>query len=380
MKVSMCTPTFFSFGEGESNVILQLGKALVKNGLKVILFTFVKGLGTSSSLLSEGMTTLEGVIIKKYKPKVLRVIGVRPQYYSSQLIKDIFQEGSDVLHIHDFSQIPLLFSLLRKVKSPAVLSPHKFDEILPNFSFPFGKKLLNWTFHYISKKISRFIVDTPQNKSILMKMGTPEEKIALIQLNLDYLKMSSIKRNEEDIILTIGRYAPHKGLHILVDAARVILNKYPHIKFYLVGTIFDKDYYQLLQEKSKGLEGNIYLTGPLKEEEFANLFARAKVFIFPSIQDTHGLVNFEAMAAGIPVIATTVESTIPFIQDGINGILIPPDNVSFLVESIVNLWDNKEKRTLLVKNGKEMAKRYFWQKFSQEIIKIYQNVVGSKLK
>jgi len=381
MKVSMYTPAFFSIDDGGRNFVFQLGQALVKNGINVVLFTFTKAFEAFPSLLSEGVITLEGVTIRKYEPKIMRIVGMRPQFFSRQLIKDISHDPTDIVHVHDFSQFPLLISVLRKVKSTVVLSPHKINEHFQNISSPFRKRLLKGTVNYIGKKVSRFIVDNPQDKSILMSMETPEEKITLIQHGIDYLKMASIKRNEEDIILTVGRYAPNKGLHNLMDAARVIIdNYYPQLKFYLVGTVFDKEYHKLLQEKIRGFEDQIYLTGPLEEAKLINLFSRAKFFIFPSVNDTHGLVSLEAMAAGVPVIATKVEGTSSLIQDGFNGILIPPDDVSSLVDSILDLLKNKEKRELLIKKGKETAKKYYWQEYTRGAIRIYSEIVENKSK
>ena len=84
------------------------------------------------------------------------------------------------------------------------------------------------------------------------------------------------------------------------------------------------------------------------------------------------------MAAGIPVIATRVEGTASIIQDGVNGLLIPPNDVPALVEKISDLWENSEKRALLAKKGKEAAKRYYWELNAQAMIKLYSGVVASK--
>ena len=379
MKVSIVNPTFFSVDDGERNSVLSLGQFLVKNGITVVLFTFTKAFRTSSRLLSEDVITLEGVNIKKYEPKFRRIIGMRPQLYSPQLIKKLCREQSDIVHIHNFSQLPLLFSILRKVRAPVVLATHQLHENFPKASSLFRKKLFKRAIHRMSKKISRFIVDNPEDRNILRDMGTSEKKIVFLHHRIDYVKMTSIKRREEDIFLTVGRYAPNKGLHNLIDASRLVLDTYPHFKFYLVGTVFDKSYHELLREKIRGFEGRIYLTGPLEEEELASLFSRAKLFIFPSVNDSHGLINIEAMAAGIPVIATKVEGTISHIQDGINGVLIPPDDVSSLVDSILDLCRDNEKRVLLIKRGKETAKKYYWQMYAKEMVKVYNEIIEKNL-
>jgi len=378
VKVSIVTPTHFSIEEGGGNAVFQLGHFLTRAGLNVVLFTFTRAIDAFSSLLSEGVITLEGVTIKKYQSRDLRVIGMRPQLYNRQLIHDISQEPSDLVHIHSFSQLLLLVAILRKVKLPVVLSPVQIHEDIQNISSMLHKNLLKKAIRYCGKRVSLFVVDTPEDKKVLVGAGIEERKMAFMHRPIDFRKMAAIKRKEEDVILSVGRYAPNKGLHNLINAARLILGAYPRAKFYLVGSIFDKEYYNLLQNKIRGIEGQIYLTGFLEEAKLLNLFSRAKLFIYPSITDTHGLITIEAMAAGIPVIATRVAGTPPFIQDGVNGVLIPPNDVPALVDRISDLWGNHEKRALLAKRGKEAAKRYYWEMNARAMIRLYSEVVEKK--
>jgi phosphatidylinositol alpha-mannosyltransferase len=375
VKVSIVNPTHFSIDEGGSNTVFQLAHFLTEAGLNIVLFTFTRAFDAFSSLLSEGVITLEGVTIKKYQPRPLRIIGMRPQDYSRQMIDDISQERSDLVHIHSFSQLPLLISLLRKVKIPIVLSPTQIHEVLQDVSSSLHRNLLKKAIRHCGKKVSLFIVDTPEDKKALVSAGIEERKIAYVHHTIDYQKMAALKRKEEDVILTVGRYAPNKGLHNLISAARLLLGTYPGAKFYVVGSVFDKEYHKLLEDKIRGIEGKIYLTGSLEEAKLLNLFSRAKLFVFPSITDTHGLVTIEAMAAGIPVIASQVEGTAPIIQDGVNGLLIPPNDVPALVDKISDLWENSDKRALLAKKGREAAKRYYWGLNARTMIKLYSGVI-----
>ena len=376
MKVTLYTPTFFSIDDKKrENRVFQFGQVLAKNGVEPVLYTFTRPLETATSLLSEGVVTLEGVTIKKYEPKVIRIIGLPPQYFSRKLVKDLALEPSDIVHIHGFSQFPLLLSILRKLTLPVVLSLHQLQGQYQSLATSFRERLFKKTLAHVGKRVSLFTVDTPQDKNILLKLGTPEGKIAFIHQSIDYFKMASTPRNEEDLILTVGRYAPNKGLHNLIDAALTMLDTYPQVKFYFVGTVFDKEYYNFLREKIRGHETHINVTGPLEETKLLDLFSRAKLFIFPSVKDTHGLVNLEAMAAGIPIIATKVEGTTSLINDGMNGILVPPDDVPALVEGIMNLWKDKEKRAVLIKNGRETAKRFYWQHYAREMLEVYSRVL-----
>jgi glycosyltransferase involved in cell wall biosynthesis len=82
------------------------------------------------------------------------------------------------------------------------------------------------------------------------------------------------------------------------------------------------------------------------------------------------------MAAGIPAVATMVAATSLLIKDGVNGLLIPPNNVSSLADSMLSLWKDKEKRAILSGNGRETAKRYYWEEYAVKLMRIYSEVLG----
>ena len=299
-----------------------------------------------------------------------------PQFFSRSLVKDLVREPSDIVHIHGCSQLSILYPILRKAHVPVVLSPYHICDPHLSLASTLGSRVLKRSLSHLGKRIARFIVERSEDKTRVLQCGTPDKKIALLHHTIDYVKMVSTPRSEEEMILTVGRYARNKGLHNLIDAAKVVLQTFPNLKCYIVGSVFDREYYNLLKEKTRGFESHIHVTGPMEEARLVDLFSRARLFVFPALEDTRGLVNLEAMAAGIPVIASTLGSTALIVKDGVNGILVPPDNVNLLVESILSLWKDKEKRAGLAKKGQETAKTYYWEEYALRLTRLYSEVVS----
>jgi glycosyltransferase involved in cell wall biosynthesis len=378
MKVSLCAPSYFSVDDRGSDFAFQLGKALGRKGMEVVLYTFTRGLESHLSVLSKAVLNLEGVRVKKFEPRVLRIVGMQPQLYCGPLLKEISQEPADLIHLLGLNHLALGFGLLRKAKGPVVASPRPGPKGIPPAVSFFGRMVWRKGLQYLGEKISEFIVDDPREKKSLASAGIREDKISAIQPGIDYPKMAALKRNEEDIVLCIGRYAAEKGQHVLVEAARQVLARYPETKFYLVGTVEDAEYYAFLQERIGGLQESIRLTGPLEEVRLLSLFSRAKLFVFPSVEDRRGLVNFEAMAAAIPVVASRVEGTAPFLEDGVNGVVVAPGDVGALAAGIVGLWGNRELREALAQKGSETARQWYWDSYSRRMMDTYERVTQGK--
>lgn len=379
MKVSLCAPYYFAVDERGSDFVFQLGRVLGRKGVNVVLFTFTKGLESHLSVLSKTVLSLEGVTIKKFKPKVLRLVGMQPQFYCRALVKEISQEPADLIHMQGLNQMGVVYSVLRTVKCPVVASLRRSDSQRQAMLVGLGRIAWRKGFQRLGAGIEEFIVDDPHDRKTLELMGVREEKISAVPPSIDYPKMAALKRSEEDIALCVGRYSPEKGQHILLQAASQVLAHFPEVKFYLVGAIGDARYYSTLEEQARALGESVRLTGPLEEMRLLNLFSRAKVFVFPSVRDRKGLVIFEAMAAGIAVVASRVECTEPFLEDGVNGAMVPPEDPSALAARILDVWGNRELRERLAQAGRETARRWYWEIYSQRVLEIYERVLARKV-
>lgn len=377
MRVSVLVPRFFSpESDAFDQHLREIIEVLASTGVCVTLFTFASEEGAGARLAAIREANTQALEVKTYAPRRIALKGIPPQYFCTALVNDLLEHSADIVHVYDFSQIYFLSALTKKGRAPLVLSP----VILPAYHSHLTLLQKLWTTFLLGlgKKVSAFLVDIPASRKALLDLGISKEKIAALSVETDYPKMSSLNRQDEAVVLTVGRYAPNKGLHILIDAVPAVLERHPEIVFYLVGTVSDKEYYKQLKKMARGWEEHIHLTGPLPEEALLSLFSRARLFVFPSINDPHGLINLEAMAAGIAVIATRVDGSEALIHDGHNGILVTPDNVFSLSQGILDLLDSKEKRDLLAEKGRETAKNHYWKKHAEATLAFYSRIIEAQ--
>src|SRR5205085_7777611 len=132
------------------------------------------------------------------------------------------------------------------------------------------------------------------------------------------------------IVGAAGRLSVEKGFEVLVDAARLINSKYPHVGFVVFGEGAQRERLQQRIDRYH-LGGSFVLAG--FRHDLDELIRQLDLFVLPSY--TEGLPNvvLEAFAAGVPVVATSVGGTPEIVQHERSGLLVPPGDASALAEA-----------------------------------------------
>jgi glycosyltransferase involved in cell wall biosynthesis len=134
--------------------------------------------------------------------------------------------------------------------------------------------------------------------------------------------------NNKKVIMTLGRLSPHeryKGFDEVMEVIPELMREVPDIIYLIGGDGPDR---KRLEEKARnlGLENRIIFTGFVREEEKAGHYRLADVYVMPSRGEGFGIVFLEAMACGIPVVASKVDGSRETVLNGKLGILVDPTN------------------------------------------------------
>ncbi|MCD9023659.1 glycosyltransferase [Cohnella silvisoli] len=167
---------------------------------------------------------------------------------------------------------------------------------------------------------------------------------------------------DDRIAITIARLSPMKGIEYLIEAAAMLKESHPAIKFIVVGDVaFDSEraYKDHLVDQIKrlGLEKTVYMLG--LRRDVPELLKQSDVLILPSVYDIFPTVILEAMSAGLPVIATDVGG-VPEMVRANTGLLISPGNSNQLKEAILRLFSMD-----FIRMG-DRAGEVYMQEFTQE--------------
>jgi glycosyltransferase involved in cell wall biosynthesis len=319
--------------------------------------------------LMEEMSDYAEIINLKVKNKFNPVI----IFYMLKLIREI---KPNIIHTHLFQ--PRVYATIANLfNRQSVLITQKHSIVNPK------KHNIFILFEMISISMNKRVIAISESvKNSLIKYEfIPPNKIFLLPNCIDYQAFNRasnrqfIRNTNEIVIGTVGRLEKVKGINYLLLAMKIILAKFPYARLEIVG---DGSLLEELEEISKkiGISNSVKFFG--KFTDVIPFYKRMDIFVLPSILEGFGIVLLEAMAAGIPVVASDVDGIREVIIQGESGILIPPKNPDALASAVIQLIENPQLVKSLVENGFKRAQLFDVQEHVMKLESLYSNLLGAE--
>jgi glycosyltransferase involved in cell wall biosynthesis len=230
------------------------------------------------------------------------------------------------------------------------------------------------------------------------KAGFDPQRIEVIYNGIDprFLAPARVARTEDSPlqVLFVGRLRVEKGILTLLKALHLLQQKQHEMQLPALHlNIFgdgDKAYVSELQTflQEKELENMVTFHGKVPQEELIDWYDRSDIMLVPSLwKEPFGLVIAEAMARGLPVISSNVGGPAEIITDGVNGILTEPGDEQAMMQAILQLIENPERREQLGQAAREVVRERFTieqnakrvEAHLLKAIEIYTGTASSKL-
>ena len=232
-----------------------------------------------------------------------------------------------------------------------------------------GRWWFNWFFLILSKFVVKgadgIRVTSSGIKDKLVSGGVKKEKIRVIPTPIDLERFEDFDQEEvgkikgkypNKIVVNVGRKDPAKDFKVLFKTMDLVREKYRNIEFLQIGAGFS--------------------LGEMNRESLANYYHAANIYLSSSKHESFGKVLVEAMAAGLPVVATKTTGSKEIIKDGVNGYLVPIGDSQALARKVLYLLNNPEKAKEMGKAGKKIVEKKFNQeKIMGKIIKLWKELV-----
>ncbi|AWB45820.1 glycosyltransferase family 1 protein [Paenibacillus sp. CAA11] len=191
-------------------------------------------------------------------------------------------------------------------------------------------------------------------------------------------RLASLGWQNRRVVLYIGRLLPRKGVHHLLDALPSIIQQDRNALLVIVGSAHygggaETGYMRRLREAASRYPDHAVFLPYTPYPQVSDWYNLADVAVVPSLDDeAFGLVNVEAMAAGVPVIATRVGGIPEIIKEGYTGLLLPPEELpSKLGATISALLQNEELRRQMGLAGREEVRtRFRWNHTAERWVQI----------
>lgn len=181
---------------------------------------------------------------------------------------------------------------------------------------------------------------------------------------LDKLKQKLGKKNDDIFLITTSRLVVKNATGDTIDSLQYLPE---NVKFIILGTGYQE---KELKERVKDLklENRVQFLGYIPHKDMPQYLHISDIFIRPSISEGFGNSYIEAMAAGIPVIATPVGGIVDFLKDGETGLYCEVNNPKSIAQKVEKLIKDKESRDYIVKTALKMASdKYEWSLIASDM-------------
>lgn len=373
MRIAMVSPYDFAVPGGVNNHIVHLARSLESRGHRVHII----------APASDGRASAEGfinasasVIAFPFAGSIARIT-LSPRLY--RRIKGILQSGAyDVLHLHEPLTPALPLAVLRHrdlvPHAIAVGTFHAYREV--SRTYYYGKPLLRRFF----KRLDGCIVVSEAARQYHMRYFPAD--YVVIPNGIDSMRFADPHLRPPEpfadgrpTVLFVGRLERRKGLRFLLEAFARIQERCPEARLLVVGAFGKAEKAPYVAQAWALRLRNVRFIGYVPDEELPRYYRAATVFCAPAIgMESFGIVLLEAMAAGVPVVATDIPGYNEVVEHGVQGFLVPPEDPEALAEALLRVLEDPDLRARMGEAGRRRARAYDWSEIARRVEAFYEEV------
>ena len=324
-------------------------------------------------------------------PMVAPDLGKRPYSLWKFLRKSkILSSYIRLEHVLNDLQVDIVHSHIPYYSLMQILAAHK------------AKLPFLWTIHgefstsFIERNILRFIVRkkgimiTADSEGVLQvsaaKFIFENKKVQIIypgiklkQVQAGYLKRyvtrENLKYASSDTILigTVGRLFPDKGFDILIKAIALLPKKFQHVRIVIAGQGGQRNELQKIIDELD-VSHQVQLVGFV--EDIPAFLSALDIYVQPSRTEAFGISLVEAMAIGLPIVATNVGGIPEIIQDQVTGLLIKPNDPEQLMLAILSIITNRPLQEKLARNARLKSEKFDFLQYLEKYNELYKKLLS----
>ena len=319
--------------------------------------------------------------------------------YILKVAKDLQNEKCDIVHIHEESQF---IGTIRALNPKIRIVLHMHSELLTQLDHSMIEQRLRKTNLILG--CSRYITDR-----ICQSFPSLAGRCQTLYNGVDLATfVNSPKNNEKRLelkqLLFVSKVSPEKGLHVLVDAFKQVVEKNPCACLEIVGTLnaWPVGLFIWLSEDSKmqklasfhgkeslspyldhlkhklvslNISDNVTFRGQIAHEQVVKFYQAADVFVQPSFSEAFGMGIIEAMACQVPVVGTRVGGIPEIIEDGKTGFLVDAGDSRALANALIELLSNDDLRRKMGEAGRKRVESFSWDNIVTNLLRLYEDMV-----
>lgn len=297
----------------------------------------------------------------------------------SRQVKEILaNERFDVVHLHEPLAPALPITVLRHSRTVNVGTFHTYRR--SHFAYLYGKPLLK---RYFNRLQGRIAVSAAA-RELISRYFPAKYRIIPNGIDMDLFQGSLPPLPELDDgmlnVLFVGRLEKRKGLTYLLQALQKVQASGSHnVRLIVVGAFTEEQRADYEKRVAQLGLANVVFVGFVSREDKARYYKSCHVFCAPSTGgESQGIVLLEAMAAGKPVVASSIEGYRGVLEGAGAGTLVPPEDDAALAGALTRYLANESLREDVGANGLQAAQGYSWEKVATQLIEFYEESIANR--
>lgn len=354
-----------------------------KTGTEYYSYEIIKGLASKNDKHLVRLYSKTKIDYLSKRPNLENKVMVFPKLWSQvRLSAEMFLNPPDVL-FEPAHTIPLIHP--RKT----VVTIHDVGfKYYPELYTPLERYYHSWCMNFSIKHAAKIIAISQATKNDLLKIYKADpKKIKVIYHGYEKNKYFPLSKHEktpiwikniQPYIYFIGRLEAKKNIKNLIKAFGLVKNN-KNVKHKLVLAGRPGYMYEEIKDEINSLEPrikkDIVELGYVPDDKVSDLMRNASIFAFPSRFEGFGMPLVEAMASGVPIVASNTTSIPEITQDA--ALLSDPDDFKLLAENIKIIINDHYKKDILINKGLERSKYFNWDKAAQQTLEVIIEATNS---
>ena len=230
----------------------------------------------------------------------------------------------------------------------------------------------------LNRKNSAVLVQNPDDRAVIERLGVSRDRIALVPgSGVDIERMTPAPEPAGAITVAFaGRLVEDKGIRTLVAAHDILIRRGRDIRLLIAGVPDPANPTSISPRELEAWSGHPNLVRLGFVQDIAAFWASAHIAVLPSRREGLPLTLLEAAACGRPLVATDVPGCREIARDGLNALLVPPDDAQALADAIDRLAADPELRARFGRAGRELVEQEFSsQRIGQDVVGIYRRLL-----
>lgn len=300
------------------------------------------------------------------------------------VIKDFLKTHHyDLIHSH----YPISLSNIMDLNIPKILTLHGiFHKEKKYVQNPLvGLCYHDYTTRMMKKilpKLDAFVAISPYVIDELKEIGLYEKMENIFQINnaIDNSFFELVPNSVKNNIFYPAGIRKLKNQMAAVEVVKLLKDLKVDFRLTLSGSSDKKYLKQIFSELEHSYCSNyVEYLGPVSRHEMLDLYSKASIVYLLSNQEVQPMVLLEAMAAGVPIIASNLKSISYLVEDNVNGYLVDPNDTKKIADYTIELLSSKDKRLAMGEAGRSIARHnYHAHKVAEKTLQMYREILSSK--